>query len=141
MKKKNFRKDSFLSLLVILALLAAMALTFTACRDGDSAQTETDAVTGEEVEFTLEVTKLDGTKKSFTVRSDMGNVGDALVEEGLISGEEGSYGWFVTTVDGEFHKYEEDGKYWAFYIDGEYAMTGVSSTPITEGSTYSFKPE
>ncbi len=138
MKKKIFEKHSFLSILVILALVAAMALTFTACNDGD---TEENGETAQTIEFTVEVTKLDGTQKSFTVSSDKSNVGDALVEEGLISGEDSTYGWYVTTVDGEFHKYEEDGKYWAFYIDGEYAMTGVSSTPITEGAIYSFKAE
>lgn len=141
MKKTIFTK--LLSLLVMLALLAAMALTFTACTDKDSNSddpSETEE-TAPKIEFTVEVTKADGTKKSFTVASDKDNVGDALVAEKLIEGEEGSYGWFITKVDGEFHKWEEDGKYWAFYINGEYASTGVSSTPITEGATYGFKVE
>ena len=30
---------------------------------------------------------------------------------------------------------------WAFYINGEYAMTGVDSTEITEGAEYTFKVE
>lgn len=137
MKKRIFTKRSFLSLLVILALFAAVALTFTAC-DDDMKNEETHV---SEIEFAVEVTKQDGTTKSFTVRSNKSNVGDALVEKGIISGEDGSYGWFITTVDGEYHKWEEDGKYWAFYINGEYAMNGVSSTSIVEGDTYSFKVE
>lgn len=149
MKDKIFQK--ILSLLVILALLAAMALTFTACTEEDTPkETETTepsdtdntpTTEDQKVEFTVEVTKADGTTKSFTFKSDKKNVGDALIAEGLIEGEEGKFGWFITKVDGEYHKYEDDGKYWAFYIDGEYANTGVSETPITAGATYAFKAE
>ena len=148
MKDKIFTK--ILSLLVILALLAAMALTFTACTEEDTPTTDTKEQTDtdntpdtedKKVEFTVEVTKADGTMKSFTFKSDKKNVGDALIAEGLIEGEEGKYGWFITKVDGEYHKWEDDGKYWAFYIDGEYANTGVSETPITAGATYAFRAE
>ena len=137
---KNKTCSKILSLLVMLALLAAMALTITSCAEKDDGSEE-NSETVEKIEFTVEVTKADGSKKTFTLKSDLENVGDALVAEGLIEGEEGAYGWYITTVDGEFHKYEEDGKYWAFYIDGEYAMTGVSTTPITEGAVYAFKAE
>ena len=37
--------------------------------------------------------------------------------------------------------YDQDGKYWAFYVDDEYAATGVDSTDITAGATYTFKAE
>ena len=37
--------------------------------------------------------------------------------------------------------YDKDGTYWAFYINGEYASTGVDSTTIKEGDSYSFKQE
>ena len=47
----------------------------------------------------------------------------------------------VDTVNGETWSYAESGKYWAFYIDGEYANTGVDSTPVTAGSNYTFKVE
>lgn len=136
MKHKVFSK--ILSLLVILALLAAMALTFTSCTEEDTPTTDTEDTM---LEFTVEVTKNDGTTKTFPLQSDKKNVGDALIAEGLIEGEDGQYGWFITKVDGEYHKYEDDGKYWAFYIDGEYANTGVSETPITAGATYTFRAE
>ena len=150
MKLTFFKRT--LSLLVILALLAAMALNFTACFEVDNPKNEepmettTPAPDTSENEtpsvITLEVVCAEhGTQKTFTVKTDKTNLGDALVEEGLIEGEEGAYGWFVTKVDGEFHNWDDDGKYWALYIDGEYAMTGVSSTPVTEGTTYTFKAE
>ena len=68
-------------------------------------------------------------------------MGEALQELELIDGEEGPYGLYVKTVNGitaDFDKYKE---YWAFYIDGEYAMSGVDKTEIEAGSTYSFKVE
>ena len=37
--------------------------------------------------------------------------------------------------------YDKDGVYWAFYIDGEYAMTGVDATNITDGAQYAFQME
>ncbi len=45
------------------------------------------------------------------------------------------------TVNGMTADYDKDGVYWAFYIDGEYAMTGVDATNITDGAQYAFRME
>ena len=45
------------------------------------------------------------------------------------------------TVNGMTADYDKDGVYWAFYIDGEYAMTGVDATNITDGAQYAFRTE
>lgn len=45
------------------------------------------------------------------------------------------------TVNGMTADYDKDGVYWAFYIDGEYAMTGVDATNITDGAQYTFRME
>ena len=63
-------------------------------------------------------------------------VGDALQELGLISGDEGPYGLYVKTVNGITVDYDKDGKYWAFYIGKEYAMTGIYDTDIADGAQY-----
>ena len=60
---------------------------------------------------------------------------------GLIAGEDSDYGLYVKTVNGVTVDYDTDGKYWAFYVDGEYAATDVDSTDITAGATYTFKAE
>ena len=73
---------------------------------------------------------------TFTVKTDKDTVGAALLEHGLISGEEGPYGLYVKAVNGITADYDVDKSYWAFYINGEYAMTGVDTTKITEGVTY-----
>ena len=45
------------------------------------------------------------------------------------------------TFNGMTADYDKDGVYWAFYIDGEYAMTGVVATNITDGAQYAFRME
>ena len=66
---------------------------------------------------------------------------EALLAEGLIEGENGAYGLYVKKVNGIVADYDIDKTYWAFYINGEYAMSGVDTTEIVEGATYSFKVE
>ena len=59
----------------------------------------------------------------------------------LIDGEEGAYGLYVMMVNGITADYDVDQTYWAFYINGEMAMTGVDTSNIEAGATYSFKVE
>ena len=73
---------------------------------------------------------------TFTVHTDKDTVGDALLEHELIAGEEGAYGLYIKKVNGITADYDVDQSYWAFYINGEYAMTGVDTTKIVEGDTY-----
>ncbi len=76
---------------------------------------------------------------TFTVHTDKKTVGEALLEAGLVSGDETAYGLYVKVVNGITADYDVDQSYWAFYIDGEYAMTGVDSTDIVEGTVYSLE--
>ena len=92
-------------------------------------------------EFAFEVVLEDGTTTLYNVHTDEKTVGAALLGVNLIAGDDSEYGLDVTTVDGVTADYDKDGTYWAFYIDGEYASTGVDSTDVVPGSTYSFKVE
>ena len=47
----------------------------------------------------------------------------------------------VDTVNGITLDYETDGMFWALYIDGEFAMTGVDTTNVVAGTVYSFKAQ
>lgn len=134
MKKSSIRK--VLSLIGCIVLIAAMALSFTGCSTGKP--NETPAETGESVTFQFVVTDPDGKDTTFDITSDKKTVGEALQEEGLIEGEMGEYGLYVTTVNGITLDWDKDQMYWAFYIDGEYAATSVDLTEITEGVVYSF---
>ena len=140
-KRKVFKK--LISVLLCLVLVLGMMCTITGC-NGDLMDSP---VTGEETgettakSFVFVVTDVDGSETTFDITSDKEFVGEALMEEGLIEGEEGAYGLYVKTVNGITYDFDKDGKYWAFYVDGEYAMSGVDTTEIEPGRTYEFKAE
>ena len=48
---------------------------------------------------------------------------------------------YVKTVNGMSADYEADGYYWSLYVDGEYATTGVDTTPVADGGSYAFVRE
>ena len=73
---------------------------------------------------------------TFTIKTVADTVGDAMLEQSLLAGEESEFGLYVKTVNGITADYDVDKSYWAFYIDGEYAMTGVDGTEISEGAIY-----
>ncbi len=91
--------------------------------------------------FSFIVVEGGGKETTYQIYTDKRTVGDALLELDLIAGEQGVYGLYVKTVNGITVDYDKDGKYWAFYVNGEYATTGVDNTDIVEGATYSFKVE
>ena len=150
---KNFLNRRLLTMVVATVLLAAMVWGATSCgkTEPSGVVTTTAAVTAEpsadntvgegQTAFTFEVTHLDGTTKSFTVKTDAKTVGDALLANGLIAGEDSTYGLYVKTVDGELLDWDTHQKYWAFYINGEMAMSGVDTTDITAGAVYAFRAE
>ena len=146
MTKKCNKK--FLSLILSTMLIVAMAFSMTACGGKDTEKPNTEVenteskVLGEgAVVFDFVVVDAEGKETSFEIHTDKVMVGDALLEVALIDGEDGDYGLYVKSVNGTTLDYDKDGMYWSFYINGEYAMTGVDVTPITEGETYMFKAE
>lgn len=140
---KNVMKSKVVLSILALVLIVAMAFSFSACgnNDSDANTTTTTNASSEakkELTFVFKVVDLDGSEKSFDIKTDAKTVGEALVNEKLISGTVGDYGLMVDTVNGIKYDYTADGAYWAFYVNGEMAMTGVDSTDIVDGSTYSF---
>ena len=146
MKMTNTKR--VLSFILCIVLIAAMALITTGCNGNtETPETTTNASSevrtiGEgETKFSFSVTDIDGNTAEFEVYTDKTVVGEALLETGLIKGEEGPYGLYVKEVNGISADYDKDGTYWAFYIDGEYATSGVDLTEIEEGKAYSFRVE
>lgn len=148
MQKKRWTQSLFCILCMVL--IAATALTASGCKgqtQGANSSTvsvpETPPIVkgqGQTV-FTFLATDLSGNTTVFEVHTDKTTVGQALLENGLIQGEDSSYGLYVKTVNGITLDYDKDGKYWAFYVNGEYAEAGVDSTNIVPQAVYQFKPE
>lgn len=143
------RMKNVLSLILCMVLIAAMALFAAGCGDtgdtGAATTTETypdGSVLGEgETVFTFTVTDEDGNESAFEIHTDKTTVGEALMDVDMLQGEDGDYGLYVKTVNGITADFDADGTYWAFYINGDYAMSGVDTTDVEAGATYSFKVE
>ncbi len=141
------------SLLLSMMLIMAMAFTTVGCNADKTAdnQPQAEAQTSVETEsnvlgegqtkFAFVVVDKDGNETNFEIHTDKATVGEALLELELIAGETSDYGLYVKTVNGITADYDVDQTYWAFYVNGEYAMSGADTTAIEEGATYSFKVE
>lgn len=116
--------------LISMLLVLTMLLTFTAC----SAKEEAPATTA--LSFKVVITDLDGNETTFEYTSSAPTVGEALVAEGLVEGHETEYGLYIDTVNGITADWDADQTYWAFYINGEYATTGIDGTEIAADTTY-----
>lgn len=146
MKKTTILR--IVSLAVCIVLIAAIALCMTACNDNNTdssvantTQTQLTKLGEGDTKFELTVTHKDGKETVFEILTNEKTVGEALLKQQLIAGENGDYGLYIKTVDGETLDFNTDGMYWAFYINGEYALTGVDTTNITDGDTYALKAE
>ncbi len=138
--------------LVIILILGACGDTAANISTTEAPQTTEDSGTpgeltmatilGEgEKRFDFTVTDGDSNTQSFEIRTDKETVGEALMEVGLIEGEDSQFGIYVKKVNGIVADYNETKTYWAFYVNGEYASTGAESTKIDEAAHYEFKVE
>jgi hypothetical protein len=142
MKQTNAKKT--LSFILCMVLIAAMALIASGCNanKNDPAHTteqpkvEATKLGEGQTTFNFTVVDKDGNETKFEIKTDKTLVGEALQELNLIEGEPGAYGLYVKKVNGIVADYDIDKHYWAFYIDGKDAMTGVDSTEIEEGTVY-----
>lgn len=131
---------------VAIVLMLAVVLCFAGC--GSSVPKEglwkdavylSDTTLGEGSKtINLEVKAGENTV-NFTVKTDKDTVGAALLDAKLIEGDQGAYGLYIKKVNGILADYDTDKSYWAFYIDGKYATSGVDTTKITEGAKYTLE--
>ena len=134
-------KKKITSALVLTLVLAAL-LTLVACNTVDATGLWENATYRRDMEFgsgalTVYVEVKAGEESvTFTVNTDETILGDALLEHGLIDGEESQYGLYVKKVNGIVADYDVDQSYWGFYKDGEYMLTGVDVTEIENGAHY-----
>lgn len=82
--------------------------------------------------FTMTVTDADEKNYEIVIHTDKQTVGEALSENTLADISDG----FLTAILGMEASWEKDKAYWAFYINGEFAMTGVNDTDIEDGGKY-----
>lgn len=122
--------------LVFIVCLVACGNTVDKTGLWENAEYLKDKEFGKGAKTAVVEVKVEEQMVTFTIHTDKDTVGEALLEYELIDGEDGAYGLYVKKVNGITADYDVDQSYWAFYINGEYAMTGVDMTEIVEGDTY-----
>ena len=120
-------KKRIVALVAIVVVIALMLGVYLATRP--ETQQGSKAIT-------IQVVHKDGTEKTFTYRTDEEYLDKVLIAKGLMEGHEDQYGLVIDKVDGEAAIWETDKAYWSLYIGEEYATTGISSTPVYDGTTY-----
>ena len=140
------RKWMALWVLCVMLIAAMSWTTVGSCESAQAAEVQAvevqPTVLGEgQTVFTFTVVDKEGSETHFEIHTDKETVGDALLELKLVDGEVGQFGLYVKVVNGVTADYNVDKTYWAFYINGEYAFTGIDATKVEAGAAYMFKVE
>ncbi len=139
---KNTIKNKLALVLVIVMMISLVSCDYFIRRDlpeiWQDATYVMDTELGQGSKTLIFKVEVEENSVTFTIHTDAETVGKALIDLGLISGEDSQYGLYVKKVNGMSADYDVDGTYWAFYVNGEYGMSGVDTTPIVEGEIYSF---
>ena len=144
MKNNSIKKLLALVLAFVLTAAAALSGCSTTPAETTAPPAETQPVTevGEgAANFELTIVDKDGVTHLYRVHTNVGMMGEALTEVDLIDGEQGPYGMYIKSVLGQVLDYETDGMYWSFYVNGEYAQTGVDQIPVEHDGKYMLKAE
>ena len=123
MKKKVV---GIITIIVVIAVLAGIYLAF-----------REQPTEGLKV-VSVEVIDSKGQSEIYETSTDALYLREVLDEiEGITYGETvNGFGPMVTEVCGERAVYEENGAYWAFYVNGEYCNYGISDQPVNDGDLF-----
>ncbi len=136
--KGNIIMKKVLSLVLTLVIVVCLGACGAADATGvwENATYTEDTELGEGAKTVVVEVAAEGKTVTFTVKTDKDTVGAALIEHELLAGDESEFGLYVKAVNGMTADYDVNQCYWAFYVNGEYAMSGVDTTEITEGAVY-----
>ena len=138
---KTLVQKSICTVLVLVCLLGLTACGNTVKSEGlwKDATYLKDTAFGEGKNTVIVEVKAGEQAVTFTVNTDKDTVGAALLEHKLIAGDQGDYGLYVKKVNGITADYDVDKSYWAFYVNGAYAQSGIDSTKIEKDAKYSLE--
>ena len=98
--------------------------------------TREDPVAGDKT-ITVEITHGDGTVNTVEIQTDAEYLRQALEQENLVAGEDGEFGLYILTMDGETAD-ESLQQWWGYTKGGEYVETGIDGTVIADGDHFEF---
>lgn len=122
MKKKN----TIIAAVVLILVVAVAGLLYMKFKP---------KTTEGEKKITVAVIHADESEKTFQYDTDAEYLGEVLVKEKLIEGEDGQYGLYILTVDGETAD-ESKQQWWCIKKGGEMVNTSVDTTPIQDGDQF-----
>ena len=126
MQKTKNQKPIIIAAIVFVVLIVAGLIIWKA--------TAPQGTEGEKA-YTFTVIDAEGKKTVHELTTDEEMLGDALLAEGLIEGDEGEYGLYVKTVGG-ITADEANQEWWCLTKGGEDVFTGADTTPIADGDAY-----
>ena len=135
---KSMKK--FMKKTLAAVLMTIMVMGLVACGDKDEKESGNTAEAGK-YSITVEVKDADGNVSSYTGKTDAEVLSEAIgdIEGVTLEGYDSDYGFFITAVNGIVA--DEEGAYWAVYVNGEYGMCGIDTQPVADGDTYTLAYE
>ena len=127
-EQKKSSKKAVIAVICVIALAAVMFFVWRLA--GPQSKTSAGAKS-----VTVEVIHKDGSTKDFDLQTDEEYLGRALVEGGVVEDNQGAYGLYILTADGETAD-EGNQEWWQITRSGEYLTTGADETPIADGDHY-----
>ena len=134
------KRTNKIAAVVVLARMMVLGLSACGKKEAvnlwDNAKWTEDATLGEGSKTVQVEIEMEEKSITLTIASDKALLGDILLDHEVIEGEMGAYGMYIKSVNGVQADYDVDQAYWAVYQDGEYLMTGVDSTEVSDGAHY-----
>lgn len=123
------KKKQIITVVVLALLVIAMGVGYVVFK-GNTSKGEKN--------ITVEIVTAEGESTVYELNTDAEYLAGALdeIEDLTYEAEEGPYGLVYNSFNGEKAVYEEDGAYWAFYLNGEYCSFGASEQPVTDGDAF-----
>ena len=126
--RDNMKKKSIFTLIVLAMLMILISCTNTA------------------VESTINIVINDYEKNEIyndEIKTEETKLIEVLKELDIeLKYEDGQYGAYIISIKGLEQKEDENGiYYWSYYVDDNYATTGVSACNVEEGKKYTFNYE
>ena len=123
------KKETRKTLLALAVLAAAAAVLLVVYR------TLTPKGTAGDKTITVQVVHKDGSTKDFTLKTAEAYLGPAMVEGNVVVNDQGAYGLYIRTADGETA--DEGTQEWRKVTKGgERVDTGADTTPIADGDRF-----
>ena len=127
--KKKTTRNIIISVIVLAVLVAAFftVYQFLRQRGVEGAKTiHVGVIVGNEIIHSVDIT------------TDAKYLRQALEEENLVEGEEGTYGLWVITVVGRTADSSKE-EWWSLYKNDEFSMTGVDDAPLEDGDIFEYR--